>query len=116
MQQGDQVYIPIVVAVEDGTIVTPQNCADCRVTILGLDVKSWDGGGGDLIAEQDEQSVYTGRWLYPLSQAESILLGSSSTIQAQVQFVDGTIIGTPVTRLPIMPSLLADVWETGGEA
>ena len=108
MQQGDAFAFPLTIAAADGTIITPDNCADVKVLIKGLTAKSYVAE--TLIPETDD-GAYTGRWLYPLTQANTLTLSGSVPVQAQVKFADGTILGTQVMFAPVLESIITTAWE-----
>lgn len=110
MQQGDQYAIPITVTIADGTLVTPDTCEDIKIKIGNLTEKTY--GAGELTPET-EDGEYTGRWLYPLTQADTLTLGVKTPIQAQVKFADGTIHGTPVSRFTFNESIILTEWGDG---
>ncbi|MBO7673668.1 MAG: hypothetical protein J6S63_01505 [Atopobiaceae bacterium] len=107
MQQGDQYALPITVELSDGEAITPENCADMRVKMGSLEKSYADG---DIVAEY-ANGRYTGRWLVPLTQAETLAFPTPLVeVQAQVQFTDGSIVGTPVGHMKVDGSILLDEW------
>ena len=103
MQQGDQYFIPLQVKDEEGNAITPDSCADCKFKIGDLPERSY--GAGTLYA-QESGGEYTGYWLYPLTQADTLSLDGAVPVQGQVKFADGTVIGTPVVKLHVYASII----------
>jgi len=103
MQQGDQYYLPFQVTDSEGNAITPDTCADFKMKVGTLPEKSY--GAGTLIA-QTEGGDYTGFWLYELTQEDTLTLEGAVPVQAQVKYADGTILGTPVTKMRVLASII----------
>ena len=108
MQQGDAFAFPLTIAAADGTIITPDNCTDVKVLVKGLTAKSYLA---ETLTAEEDGGEYTGRWLYPMSQADTLSLSGSVPVQAQVKFADGTILGTGVLYANVAESIITTAWE-----
>ena len=108
MQQGDAFAFPLTIAAADGTIITPDNSTDVKVLIKGLTTKSFSA---ETLIPETDGGAYTGRWLYPLSQADTLALEGSVPVQAQVKFADGVILGTQIMFAPVLESIILTEWE-----
>lgn len=112
MQQGDQYALPVQITNSSGTVLTPNNCYDVKIQVGDLEEKSYRAGEIFWKAnpidepEEGEEVVETGYWCYPLSQEETLTLDTATQVQAQVKFVDNTIIGTPVQKLRVGYSII----------
>ena len=108
MQQGDQLFIELTVEDADETPFTPDNCQDFKVKVGDLDEKSYLAG---TLFAQEEDGAYTGVWLYPVWQSESLRLGPLTPVQGQVKYTDGTIVSTPVMVIDVGRSIImTDSW------
>lgn len=122
MQQGDQYALPVQITNSAGTVITPNHCYDVKIQVGDLEEKSyrageitWQANPIDEPAE-GEEVVETGYWCYPLSQEETLTLDTATQVQAQVKFVDGTIIGTPVQKLRVGYSIIQTAdWPESSE-
>lgn len=110
MQQGDEYALPIRIAGDKELIVSPTNCADVKVMIKDIGEKTYSSG--ELAAGEDEQGNFSGYWLYPLTQQETLALGPVVLIQAQVKFDDGAIVGTPTKAIKIGQSIIRTQWNS----
>lgn len=109
MQQGDSYNLPLTVEDAEGNPITAANCYDFKVKVGDLSEKSYRAG---TLNAETEGGELTGRWLYPISQAESLRLRDVTVVQAQVKYADGTVIGTPVSVLTVEDSIIStDRWE-----
>lgn len=109
MQQGDSYNLPLTVEDAEENPITADNCYDFKVKVGDLPEKSYRAG--TLLAETEDGEL-TGRWLYPISQAESLRLSAVAAVQAQVKYADGTVIGTPVSVITVEDSIIStDNWE-----
>ena len=108
MQQGDSYALPFTCADSDNNPITPENCADFKVQVGTLAEKTWKGG---TLIPQTENGAYTGVWLYPLSQAETMQLSGGTPVQAQAKYADGTVLGTAVASFDVLSSIIrTDSW------
>lgn len=103
MQQGDQYFLPFQCTDADGNAITPDNCYDFKMKVEGVGEKSYLA---DTLYPQTEEGEYTGYWLYPLTQSDTLKLKELTPIQAQVKYADGTILGTPVTKIQVGASII----------
>lgn len=92
IMQGDSYQKPFTLRTLDGTLITPE-----MVTALVLSI-------GNLSRQYPGDITYAdGKWLFPLSQAQTFGMKGILPIQARVLFQDGSVFGgngAPVSVLP----------------
>lgn len=74
VKQGNTYDIEIALTYEDGTTVTDENCAVVELA-LGHKIKTWPG----------EVAFDGEKWIYPLSQEETLKMSGVSTLKARVK-------------------------------
>lgn len=92
IMQGDSYQKPFTLRTLDGTLITPE-----MVTVLVLSI-------GNLSRQYPGDITYAdGKWLFPLSQAQTFGMKGMLPVQARVLFQDGSVFGgngVPVSVLP----------------
>lgn len=92
IMQGDSYQKPFTLRTLDGTLITPE-----MVTALVLSI-------GNLSRQYPGDITYAdGKWLFPLSQAQTFGMNGMLPVQARVLFQDGSVFGgngAPVSVLP----------------
>lgn len=92
IMQGDSYQKPFTLRTLDGTLITPE-----MVTVLVLSI-------GNLSRQYPGDITYAdGKWLFPLSQAQTFGMNGMLPVQARVLFQDGSVFGgngAPVSVLP----------------
>lgn len=92
IMQGDSYQKPFTLRTLDGTLITPE-----MVTALVLSI-------GNLSRQYPGDITYVdGKWLFPLSQAQTFGMKGMLPVQARVLFQDGSVFGgngVPVSVLP----------------
>lgn len=92
IMQGDSYQKPFTLRTLDGTLITPE-----MVTALVLSI-------GNLSRQYPGDITYAdGKWLFPLSQAQTFGMKGMLPVQARVLFQDGSVFGgngAPVSILP----------------
>ena len=92
IMQGDSYQKPFTLRTLDGTLITPE-----MVTALVLSI-------GNLSRQYPGDITYAdGKWLFPLSQAQTFGMKGMLPVQARVLFQDGSVFGgngAPVSVLP----------------
>lgn len=92
IMQGDSYQKPFTLRTLDGTLITPE-----MVTALVLSI-------GNLSRQYPGDITYAdGKWLFPLSQAQTFGMHGMLPVQARVLFQDGSVFGgngAPVSVLP----------------
>lgn len=92
IMQGDSYPKPFTLRTLDGTLITPE-----MVTALVLSI-------GNLSRQYPGDITYAdGKWLFPLSQAQTFGMHGMLPVQARVLFQDGSVFGgngAPVSVLP----------------
>lgn len=92
IMQGDSYQKPFTLRTLDGTLITPE-----MVTALVLSI-------GNLSRQYPGDITYAdGKWLFPLSQAQTFGMKGILPIQVRVLFQDGSVFGgngAPVSVLP----------------
>ena len=80
IKQGNTYDIELELTFEDGTSVTDENAAVLEVSI-GQKKKTWPG-----------ELVYDGeKWIYPLSQKETLAMSGAPAMKARVKDLTGEV-------------------------
>ena len=83
IMQGDAYTIPITIKSADGTTVDPAAVQSVEIVIGTLNKKY-----------PDEISYSDGKWLFPLTQEESMrFVWRTQTAQVRVKFTSGEVVG-----------------------
>lgn len=101
MVQGDAYNLPIEITNGDD-VVTPDNCSGVKITVGGI-VKTSDDGV--IVFDTGIQ-----KWLYPVTQEESLQFGSKIGIQVQVK-ISSAIINSEIMYFKVSDGLIKEVWD-----
>lgn len=94
IMQGDSYPKPFTLRTLDGTLITPE-----MVTALVLSI-------GNLSRQYPGDITYAdGKWLFPLSQAQTFGMKGMLPVQARVLFQDGSVFGGNGAPVPVLPAV-----------
>ena len=94
IMQGDSYQKPFTLRTLDGTLITPE-----MVTALVLSI-------GNLSRQYPGDITYAdGKWLFPLSQAQTFGMKGMLPVQARVLFQDGSVFGGNGAPAPVLPAV-----------
>lgn len=94
IMQGDSYQKPFTLRTLDGTLITPE-----MVTALVLSI-------GNLSRQYPGDITYSdGKWLFPLSQAQTFGMKGMLPVQARVLFQDGSVFGGNGAPVPVLPAV-----------
>ena len=94
IMQGDSYQKPFTLRTLDGTLITPE-----MVTVLVLSI-------GNLSRQYPGDITYAdGKWLFPLSQAQTFGMKGMLPVQARVLFQDGSVFGGNGAPVPVLPAV-----------
>ena len=94
IMQGDSYQKPFTLRTLDGTLITPE-----MVTALVLSI-------GNLSRQYPGDITYAdGKWLFPLSQAQTFGMKGMLPVQARVLFKDGSVFGGNGAPVPVLPAV-----------
>lgn len=94
IMQGDSYQKPFTLRTLDGTLITPE-----MVTALVLSI-------GNLSRQYPGDITYAdGKWLFPLSQAQTFGMKGMLPVQARVLFQDGSVFGGNGAPFPVLPAV-----------
>lgn len=94
IMQGDSYQKPFTLRTLDGTLITPE-----MVTALVLSI-------GNLSRQYPGDITYAdGKWLFPLSQAQTFGMHGMLPVQARVLFQDGSVFGGNGAPVPVLPAV-----------
>lgn len=94
IMQGDSYQKPFTLRTLDGTLITPE-----MVTALVLSI-------GNLSRQYPGDITYAdGKWLFPLSQAQTFGMKGMLPVQARVLFQDGSVFGGNGAPVPVLPAV-----------
>lgn len=94
IMQGDSYQKPFTLRTLDGTLITPE-----MVTALVLSI-------GNLSRQYPGDITYAdGKWLFPLSQAQTFGMHGMLPVQARVLFQDGSVFGGNGVPVPVLPAV-----------
>lgn len=94
IMQGDSYQKPFTLRTLDGTLITPE-----MVTALVLSI-------GNLSRQYPGDITYAdGKWMFPLSQAQTFGMKGMLPVQARVLFQDGSIFGGNGAPVPVLPAV-----------
>lgn len=94
IMQGDSYQKPFTLRTLDGTLITPE-----MVTALVLSI-------GNLSRQYPGDITYAdGKWLFPLSQAQTFGMKGMLPVQARVLFQDGSVFGGNGAPVSVLPSV-----------
>lgn len=94
IMQGDSYQKPFTLRTLDGTLITPE-----MVTALILSI-------GNLSRQYPGDITYAdGKWLFPLSQAQTFGMKGMLPVQARVLFQDGSVFGGNGAPVPVLPAV-----------
>nr|DAH95304.1 MAG TPA: hypothetical protein [Caudoviricetes sp.] len=94
IMQGDSYPKPFTLRTLDGTLITPE-----MVTALVLSI-------GNLSRQYPGDITYAdGKWLFPLSQAQTFGMHGMLPVQARVLFQDGSVFGGNGAPVPILQAV-----------
>ena len=103
MYQGDQYKIPFTIKMGNVT-VTPELCEGVKIEIADT-TREWPGD-----VEWDSENS---RWLYPVSQEQSLAISGKYKMQVQGNFGGdpAVIISSEVTEEQIGKSVILEEWD-----
>lgn len=103
MYQGDQYKIPFTINMGN-TMVTPEICEGVKIEIAGT-TKEYPG--------EVTWDSETSKWLYPVTQEQSLSIKGKYKMQIQVNFGGdpATIISSEVTEEAIGKSVILEEWD-----
>ena len=103
MYQGDQYKIPFTIKMGD-TLVTPDIAEGVKIEIADV-TREWPG--------EVEWDAENSRWLYPVSQEQSLSISGNYKSQVQVNFGGdpAVIITSEVTEETIGKSVILEEWD-----
>nr|DAH29183.1 MAG TPA: hypothetical protein [Caudoviricetes sp.] len=94
IMQGDSYQKPFTLRTLDGMLITPE-----MVTALVLSI-------GNLSRQYPGDITYAdGKWLFPLSQAQTFGMHGMLPVQARVLFQDGSVFGGNGAPAPVLPAV-----------
>lgn len=94
IMQGDSYQKPFTLRTLDGTLITPE-----MVMALVLSI-------GNLSRQYPGDITYAdGKWLFPLSQAQTFGMKGMLPVQARVLFQDGSVFGGNGAPVPVLPAV-----------
>ena len=104
LHQGDQLALRIRVAYGN-TVVTPENSEGIKIQIANIMHKY---PGGDLSFDSE-----TNRWLFPVTQEQSLLMYNYVDTQVQVNFGGNTpvIRSSKKLMLPVDVCIIKELWD-----
>lgn len=93
MMQGDQ-YALVIDLTVGGSAPPAEDLEQIEITMPPLR-KLWPG----------DANYSDGKLIIPLKQAETFRLGTQTIVQIRVQYKNGAVVGGPVQRITVGPSL-----------
>lgn len=91
MMQGDSYDIPFIIKKADGSVVRDVDVLDVEIVLENLKKSVSEGQ----IRYED------GRWLFPLTQAESFRFTSAVKGQVRIKWLNGEVEGHKLDRVPL---------------
>lgn len=99
IMQGDAYSIPVTIKAADGTAID-NTMAETVEVMIGFIRKTYPG----------EITFYDGRWLFPLTQEETMKLDEhTKSVQVRVKFVGGDVVGAKCGPISIDDSRSKEV-------